>query len=89
MTCAALIGMRCAFLLIQRLPAGFGDFQYHAFDKATQAGLEIQHAAAAASAKKVKGQSRIGQNARADRADRCRVMAMARAPIAPIKRVGI
>ena len=86
---AALIGVGCAFLLIQRLPAGLGHFQDHAFDKAAKPRLEIQHAAAATAAKKVKGQSRIGQNAGADRADRSRVMAIPCAPIAPIKRVGI
>jgi pantoate--beta-alanine ligase len=48
-----------------------------------------QRAAAAALAEKIEGEACIGQDAGADWADRCRVMAMARAPIAPILFVGI
>jgi hypothetical protein len=87
--CAALIGARRAFLLVERLPAGLGHFQHHAFNETTETRLEIQYTAAAAAAEKIKGEPRIGQEAGADWADRCRVMAMARAPIAPILFVGI
>ena len=87
MTCAALIGMRCAFLLIQRLPAGFGDFQDNAFNIATKAWLEIQHTTAATLAEEIKGESCIGQDAGADGPDCRRIMAGARAPGAPIRSI--
>jgi hypothetical protein len=86
---AALIGVRRAFLLVERLPAGSRDFQHHAFNETAETALEIQRAAAAALAEKIEGEACIGQDAGADWADRCRVMAMARAPIAPILFVGI
>jgi hypothetical protein len=85
----ALIGMGNAFLLIQCPPAGFGDFQDNAFNIPTKARLEIQHTAATTAPEKIKSEPRIGQDAGADGLKRRRIMAMARAPGAPIFRIRI
>jgi biotin carboxylase len=88
-TLSPLIGMGHAFLLIQRPPAGFGDFQDNAFNIPTKTRLEIQHTAATTAPEKVKSEPRVGQDAGGDGLQRCRIMARTRAPGAPILRIRI
>ena len=67
---ARLIGLRHAFLLIQRAPGGFGHFQQHAFNITAKPGLEIEHPAAPSLAEEIEPKLGVGHEPRSHRAQR-------------------